>query len=103
MPRLAVEHNLRTTNAWENSGSVYGFGLPGQKNGGAMGTECTTRFLETVSVPFDDIGPERIYYLYDPVTSLRAVVVIDSMRMGMSGGGVRMAPDLSLVEITRLA
>lgn len=60
-------------------------------------------FFETAPILLDDIGPERIHYFYGPRTGLRAVVVIDSTRHGISGGGVRMAPDLSVLETARLA
>ncbi len=54
-------------------------------------------------VVFDDLGPERIHCLYDPRTNLRAVVVIDTTRFMISGGGVRMAPDVSVSEVARLS
>lgn len=54
-------------------------------------------------IPLDDIGPERIIHFYDPKSGLRAVLVIDTTRFGLTAGGVRMAPDLSLSEMTRLA
>jgi glutamate dehydrogenase (NAD(P)+) len=41
--------------------------------------------------------------MHDPAARLQAVVVIDTIRMGPSGGGVRMAPDVSLAEVARLA
>ncbi len=55
------------------------------------------------SVPLDDLGPARLHYLYDPATGLRAVVVIDTVRFPVAGGGVRMAADVTLGEIVRLA
>lgn len=54
-------------------------------------------------ITFDEIGPERILHLYEPKSGLRAVVVIDTTRFGLTAGGVRMAPDLSLSEMARLA
>jgi glutamate dehydrogenase (NAD(P)+) len=51
----------------------------------------------------DASGPERIFSFYDPPTQMRAVIVIDTTAFGLSAGGVRMLPDLSLVEMTRLA
>ncbi len=53
--------------------------------------------------PFDDLGPERVFHYYEPRLRLRAAVVIDTVRFGISGGGVRMAPDLTLEEMARLA
>ncbi len=54
-------------------------------------------------VAFDDLGPERVFYFYDSKTRTRAALVIDTTRFGLSAGGVRMAPDLTLREIARLA
>lgn len=61
------------------------------------------RSLEPAGVCFDDLGPRRVMHYYDPRESLRAVVVIDTIRDWPSGGGVRLAPDLTLAEIARLA
>ena len=51
----------------------------------------------------DASGPERILSFYDPPTQMRAVIVIDTTAFGLSAGGVRMLPDLSLAEMVRLA
>jgi len=51
----------------------------------------------------DDSGPERIFSFYDPPSQMRAVIVIDTTAFGLSAGGVRMLPDLSLPEMVRLA
>ena len=48
-------------------------------------------------------GPERILSFYDPASQMRAVIVIDTTAFGMSAGGVRMLPDLSVEEMIRLA
>ena len=59
------------------------------------------------SFPFyrhqDATGPERILSFYDPASQMRAVIVIDTTTFGMSAGGVRMLPDLSVEEMIRLA
>jgi glutamate dehydrogenase/leucine dehydrogenase len=54
-------------------------------------------------IPLDDIGPERIIHFYEPKSGLRAVLVLDTTRFGLTAGGVRMAADLSLSEMARLA
>ncbi len=54
-------------------------------------------------VTFDDLGPERIHCFYDPKTKMRAFVAIDTTRFMIAGGGVRMAPDVAVSEVTRLA
>ena len=51
----------------------------------------------------DDLGPEKIVYLHNPATGLRAIVVIDNVACGPSIGGARMAPDVSVDECFRLA
>lgn len=51
----------------------------------------------------DASGPERIFSFYDPSTQMRAVLVIDTTVFGISAGGIRMLPDLSLSEMVRLA
>ncbi len=51
----------------------------------------------------DDLGPEKIIHIYEPVSKLRAIVVIDNIAAGPAIGGVRMAPDLTTTEVRRLA
>ncbi|TFH88485.1 Glu/Leu/Phe/Val dehydrogenase [Billgrantia azerbaijanica] len=51
----------------------------------------------------DELGPEKVLYLHDPGTQLRAIVVIDNVAAGPAIGGTRMAPDVSLAECARLA
>ena len=68
----------------------------------------SSRRLRTIAVdPFhsyqDASGPERIFSFYDPASQMRAVLVIDTTAFGLSAGGIRMLPDLSLMEIVRLA
>jgi len=59
--------------------------------------------LDLATLAFDDLGPERIFHYYDPQLDFRSVVVIDTRRFGISAGGVRMASDLTLAEVARLA
>lgn len=51
----------------------------------------------------DEIGPEKIILLYEPRTKVKAIVVVDNIAAGPAIGGVRMAPDVSLDEVRRLA
>ncbi|WFM72980.1 Glu/Leu/Phe/Val dehydrogenase [Halomonas sp. CKK8] len=51
----------------------------------------------------DDLGPEKVLYLHDAATGLRAILVIDNVAAGPAIGGTRMAPDVSLAECARLA
>src|SRR5712692_7697191 len=67
----------------------------------------TAHHGKTPADPFrqyqDAGGPERIFSFYDPPTQMRAVIIIDTTAFGLSAGGVRMLPDLSLTEMIRLA
>lgn len=58
---------------------------------------------DDVSSLRDDLGPEKVIYLYDVSTQLRAIVTIDNVALGPAIGGVRMAPDVSLTECFRLS
>jgi len=51
----------------------------------------------------DDIGPEMVNYLYDPLTRLKAVLVMDTTAFGPTIGGVRMRQDITTEEIVSLA
>lgn len=51
----------------------------------------------------DDLGPGKILHLYDPMTHLKAIVVVDNVVRGPAIGGVRMAPDVTTEEVFRLA
>ncbi len=58
---------------------------------------------ETVFELADDIGPEKIIYLYEPRTRMKAIVVVDNVAAGPAIGGVRMALDVTTSEVRRLA
>ncbi len=51
----------------------------------------------------NEIGPEKILYVYDPKTKLKGILVVDNTARGPAIGGVRMAPDVSTEEVFRLA
>ncbi len=48
----------------------------------------------------DELGPEKILLLRQPRIGLEAIVVVDNVACGPAIGGVRMAPDLTIDEIT---
>ncbi|HQR05215.1 MAG TPA: Glu/Leu/Phe/Val dehydrogenase [Gemmatales bacterium] len=52
---------------------------------------------------YDVLGPEKIVHLFDPHTEMRGFVVIDNTACGPAIGGVRMAVDVSVDEVYRLA
>jgi glutamate dehydrogenase (NAD(P)+) len=51
----------------------------------------------------NDIGPEAMIYVYDPVVKMKGLLVIDSMAGGPAGGGTRMLSDITADEIFGLA
>jgi glutamate dehydrogenase/leucine dehydrogenase len=59
-----------------------------------------------VTSPFDfcdDLGPAKVLHVYEPRSGLRSIVVIDNVACGPAIGGVRMASDVSVEEVFRLA
>ena len=51
----------------------------------------------------DDLGPEKVIELYDPLAGLKAILVVDNTAAGPAVGGARMAPNVSADECFRLA
>ena len=51
----------------------------------------------------DDLGPETIMLLRNPQVGLEAIVVVDNTAAGPAIGGIRMATDITVEEIFRLA
>ncbi len=51
----------------------------------------------------DEMGPEKILHVYDPKTGMKGIVVVDNTARGSAVGGVRMAPDVTVEEVFRLA
>jgi len=51
----------------------------------------------------DELGPEKVLHVHDPRSGLRGIVVVDNTACGPAIGGVRMASDVSLDEVFRLA
>ncbi|MCB9795554.1 MAG: Glu/Leu/Phe/Val dehydrogenase [Alphaproteobacteria bacterium] len=51
----------------------------------------------------DAYGPAKVLMIHEPSVGLRAALVVDNVACGPSIGGVRMAPDVSLQEVARLA
>jgi glutamate dehydrogenase (NAD(P)+) len=52
---------------------------------------------------FDEWGPERIVCVADSKTGMRGVLVIDNTARGFAKGGTRMAADVTVEDIARLA
>ena len=51
----------------------------------------------------DNLGPSKILRLRQPSVGLDAFLVIDNTACGPALGGIRMAPDITLSEVARLA
>lgn len=51
----------------------------------------------------DELGPQKILLLRQPQVGLEACVVVDNVACGPAIGGVRMAPDVTVDEVCRLA
>lgn len=51
----------------------------------------------------DDLGPEKVVLLSDRRSGLEAVLVVDNTAAGPAIGGIRMAPDVTIDEVARLA
>jgi glutamate dehydrogenase/leucine dehydrogenase len=51
----------------------------------------------------DEFGPEKIILTYDQKTKTKGIVVIDNSALGPGKGGIRLAPDITVTEVFRLA
>lgn len=58
-------------------------------------------FIEVPAV--DAFGPEQVVVVNDAATGLTGYVVVDNLAAGPAIGGVRMAADISVLEVARLA
>lgn len=58
-----------------------------------------------ISIPGigDELGPSKILFIRELKTGLDAFVVVDNTACGPAIGGIRMAPDVSIGEVARLA
>ena len=54
-------------------------------------------------IPADEFGPRYILETYDPKLDFRGFLVIDNLNLGVAKGGIRMTPDVSAYEVSRLA
>jgi len=51
----------------------------------------------------DEIGPEKVIFINNPSVDLNCILVIDNSVHGIPAGGVRLASDLTIDEMIRLA
>ncbi len=54
-------------------------------------------------IKYDEFGPEKILSVYNPKSGMKGFVVIDNTKLGPGKGGIRMTPDVTEVEVSRLA
>lgn len=54
-------------------------------------------------VSADELGPSKVVFVRQPRLGLEAVVVVDNVACGPAVGGIRMATDISVREVARLA
>ncbi len=54
-------------------------------------------------VEFDEFGPEKIFEVYNPKVGMHGFVVIDSLALGVSKGGIRMTSTVTIDEVAKLA
>jgi glutamate dehydrogenase (NAD(P)+) len=60
--------------------------------------------MPAVQLPeVDEFGPEQVIVVNDRSAGLTGYVVVDNLAIGPAIGGLRMASDVSLVEVARLA
>ena len=59
--------------------------------------------METIFSFADDLGFAKVVHIYDPPTGLKAIVSIDNTTRGPAFGGIRMAEDLTALEVMRLS
>jgi len=55
------------------------------------------------TVPYDEFGPEKVIIIKEPSVDLTGFLVIDNTAPGPGKGGLRMAPDITVDEVFRLA
>lgn len=60
--------------------------------------------MQTLDFPcVDEFGPEKVVFVTDQSTGLEGVVVVDNVAAGPAIGGTRMAVDVTVDEVARLA
>jgi glutamate dehydrogenase/leucine dehydrogenase len=54
-------------------------------------------------VKYDDIGPEKIIEVYDPISKMKGFTVLDNTALGPAKGGIRMTATVDKKEVAKLA
>lgn len=67
-----------------------------------MRTESVVKSIKC-KISFDRFGPEQVVIVRDPSVDLLGYLVIDNTAPGVGKGGLRMAPDVTVDEVYKLA
>lgn len=59
--------------------------------------------MSNVNEIFDELGPEKVVHFHNAESGMKAILVIDNSAFGTSAGGIRMQPEITLNEMSRLA
>jgi len=59
--------------------------------------------MEIIEPAMDEWGPEKVVVAWDHKTGMKGVLVIDNTARGPGKGGIRLEPDLTTIEVLRLA
>lgn len=59
--------------------------------------------MEDIFALGDEFGPLKVIHVHEATVGLKAILVVDNVAMGPSIGGIRMAPDVTTEECSRLA
>ena len=54
-------------------------------------------------ITLDDLGPEKVFFVYNSDLGVKGWVVIDNTILGVGKGGIRMTPTATMNEVARLA
>ena len=70
-----------------------------------LSTERVIQALDQVNVSsfLDSWGPEEVIQVYDPITQMQGVLVIDNTALGPGKGGIRISSTVTPLEVFRLA
>lgn len=68
-----------------------------------MRVHSPARLVERAAGFADELGPAAVVLLANAATGVEAIVVVDNVAAGPAIGGVRMAPDVTVEEVARLA
>ncbi|TFG34051.1 Glu/Leu/Phe/Val dehydrogenase [Candidatus Thorarchaeota archaeon] len=70
-----------------------------------LSTEKVIQVLDQVNVSsfLDSWGPEEVIQVYDPISQMQGILVIDNTALGPGKGGIRISSTVTPLEVFRLA